>query len=333
MGYPRRFTFSRQFDDYFAGRVQGWLAWLARRKTEWHGGIMDPYKYGCMILVIYCAFWGNPLRAHVATLTVATAILMARDLWLFFLKKGSGDGIDTTTDVLMMAAGLYFSQVYFGLRDSEWATLQFSDLMKGAGVSVIGIWVIRIAFHANTAQNDPGKEPESRLVRSAWRINLMQVLAIMMIAGSNTKAVPIGHLFSFLLAATTIVSFRLIYRLETGVRWTFLETWLGSGILAQAGIYKKGKAAQVSAAALPLPPSRDRRKSNDATSAKIVFTMCMLAPFALAAWYLAFGDPSQIRWRTLASNLIAMALMIPLWRVTKHLNKAVVEAVKESGKE
>jgi hypothetical protein len=229
---------------------------------------------------------------------------------------------------MVMAGAVAMSQAYFAVKLPGGAMLPTIQLLQGIGLSMLGVVAARQFFHGLTPNNDPQQRPEFRVFSAALRINLMFGLAYCLLFISNLEAVSGGHIRDFVLPAVALISFRVAHRLQQETdRSAIFENLAALSILIDPAKLE----AEVKADSLPKPPN-GLPKTWPVACFNAVFVASTLSLLGLEGWRWVAGDGPSVHWRQLAANFIGLAVMIPVWRIITHLNKAVADLLKQSAK-
>jgi hypothetical protein len=289
-------------------------------------------------LIVTC-FWGTAWRPMLAILVAALGALRVRDIQLESGERKLPEGSEAATDGLMMAAAMIGSQLYFVWANPAFATLKLSELVHGVSLSLMTVAGWRLIVHLCSRKDDLRKLAEFKLFEAALRVNVLLMAAAMLIGFANQQAVPGGPIRNFVLHALTVISMGVScrYQLKSG-RLFFNGT---DGTMTTM-TYNAEADYDSRAESLPQPISmKSLKMSSDARKAaffRLVFVGCVMSTTVIAIWRWFFGDPSNIRWGQLLANVIAFAILIPLWHVITYFNLATANlmrreaAVREANK-
>jgi len=293
------------------------MAAAARKRALGIGTTYDPRKAIGEACLFGLAFLGAPWRAVLAVITVAFGTLRMRDQWIHPAK---GTAAEAATDALVTAAGVVMSQAYFLVKSPSFAIADGMQLAHGAGIGMMVVTAVRMAFHLLTPKNDPHQLDEFRIFRAALRINVMVVVAVALVAVSNVQAVPGGHMRDFMMCTIPVISCGIMLRLGRSYDGSLI--WEAAG---KFSIFTDPVREEADRAAGSLPEPAPELSSSDRFTicAQAVFVISLLMPIGIAAWRWWSGEASSVDWWQLWANLIVLIVLLPVWRIITYINAAI----------
>jgi hypothetical protein len=285
------------------------------------GTTHDPRKQLLQAIAIGAAFLGAQWQAVLAVVSVSFLTLLARDR---IIHPAKGTPKETTTDCFVMAVAILTSQVYFYNVHSMFAVDYPPILGRGIAFSMLFVFALRTAFHLNTPNNDPQKDPDFRLFRATARINIMWWLSGGFIIGSCAQAVPGSHFRDQMLGLGYMLPAQVLLRLIMDPEPLDL-------VILDLHSDPAVKELQGRADRLFRPvPMKNLQFPRTTVLVSIVAILALFSTTGIAIYRLFTGQGANVNWLQLLVCLGGVGALALVWLVIMEMNKRTANMLEKA---